>query len=156
MGAAKTFVARVKTGNLLPEGTLAVGIGLLVLGVASYVGFVVTGHGLTPERYATWAVLWSLIFVAVPGVFFPLEQEISRALGARRALGVGGGPLVRRAVLLAVGLAALIMLISLASSGFLLDQLFDDDRVLLAALVFSIPVYALSHSSRGTLAGNGR
>src|SRR5688572_13035885 len=111
-----TFIDRVSSGNPLPQGTVSVGTGLVILGMTAYVGFVITGRALSAERYATWSVLWTLVFFAAPGVFFPLEQEISRAVSARRALGLGGGPVVRRAALLAGGLALLLMAIATAAS----------------------------------------
>ena len=41
--------------------------------------------------------LWPLVFVVAPGCFLPLEQEVGRALAHRRAQGIGGGPIIRRA-----------------------------------------------------------
>ena len=41
-----------------------------------------------------------MVFVVAPGLFQPLEQEVSRALAHRRAAGIGGGPLVKRAAVL--------------------------------------------------------
>src|SRR2546421_4256098 len=96
--------------NPLPEGTLAVGAGLIVSGVTSYGFLAISARALGPERYAPLGVLWALTYVVCPGVFLPLEQEVGRALSSRRARGVGGGPLIHRAALAgggaAVGLVA--------------------------------------------------
>src|SRR5256886_4870223 len=91
--------------NPLPEGTLAVGAGLIVSGVTSYGFRAISARALGPERYAPLGVLWALTYVVCPGVFLPLEQEVGRALSSRRAKGLGGGPLIHRAAL-AGGVAA--------------------------------------------------
>lgn len=101
-------------------------------------------------------MLWTLVFFAAPGFMFPLEQEVSRAVSARRATGVGGGPVVRRAAVLgsalAIGLAVLVVVLS----GPILDELFDGDVTLLLALLIALPAYAATHLARGTLSGNAQ
>ena len=94
--------------NPLPEGTLAVGAGLIVSGITSYGFLAISARALGPERYAPLGVLWALTYVVCPGVFLPLEQEVGRALSSRRARGVGGGPLIHRAAL-AGGVAAVVL-----------------------------------------------
>jgi O-antigen/teichoic acid export membrane protein len=133
-----------------------VGAGLLVLGLTAYVFFVVSARALGPERYSSLSVLWTLVFFAAPGFLCPLEQEVSRAVSARRALGIGGGPVVRRAAVLGGALAAGLALVTLALSGTLLDHLFDHQVLLLVGLVVSLPVYAALHLTRGALSGTGR
>src|SRR4051794_9862797 len=78
--------------NPLPEGTLAVGAGLIVSGITSYGFLAISARALGPERYAPLGVLWALTYVVCPGVFLPLEQEVGRALSSRRAKGLGGPP----------------------------------------------------------------
>src|SRR5437762_8017137 len=73
----------------IPEGTLPVGIGLLVAGTTSYAFLVLSARGLGPARYATLSALWALVFVAGPGFFIPFEQDVSRAVAARHARHVG-------------------------------------------------------------------
>ena len=46
--------------NPLPEGTLAVGAGLIVSGVTSYGFLAISARALGPERYAPLGVLWAL------------------------------------------------------------------------------------------------
>lgn len=127
-----------------------------MLGVTAYVFFVVTARALGPERYSSLSVLWTLVFFAAPGFLFPLEQEVSRAVSARRALGIGGGPVIRRAAVLGGALAAGLAVITIALSGTILEHLFDHQVTLLIGLVASLPVYAALHLTRGTLSGTGR
>ena len=143
-------------GNPLPEGTLAVGAGLVVLGLTAYMFFVVTARALGPDRYAEFSVLWTLVFFAAPGFMFPLEQEVSRAVSARRATGVGGGPVVKRAAVLGAALVAGLAVVVVALSQPILDELFDGEVMLLVALLIALPAYGATHLTRGTLSGNAR
>ena len=86
-----------KARTAVPEGTFAVGAGLAVAAVTSYVFVIVANKGLSEEQYSAFGAFWAFIFVAGPGLFLPLEQEVGRALAHRRAQGIGGGPLVQQA-----------------------------------------------------------
>ncbi len=127
-----------------------------MLGLTAYVFFVVAARALGPERYSSLSVLWTLVFFAAPGFLLPLEQEVSRAVSARKALGIGGGPIIRRAAILGGGLALSLALITLAASGPILSELFDGDVLLLVGLVVALPTYAAIHLTRGALSGTGR
>lgn len=140
----------------LPEGTLAVGAGLIVAGVTAYGFLAISARALGPVGYAPLGVLWALMFVAGPGFFLPLEQEVSRALASRRAKGIGGGPLIRRACLAGSAVVTVLILATAAAGGPLLDQLFDGKLLLLAGFIFGLAGYFTEHLVRGTLSGNGR
>ena len=142
--------------NPLPEGTLAVGAGLIISGVTSYGFLAISARALGPERYAPLGVLWALTYVVCPGVFLPLEQEVGRALSSRRAKGVGSGPLIRRAAL-AGGVASAVLIAATAATGPLsLPHLFDDKVLLLVALTVALGGYYVEFLVRGVLSGNGR
>jgi O-antigen/teichoic acid export membrane protein len=142
--------------NPLPEGTLAVGAGLIVSGITSYGFLAISARALGPERYAPLGVLWALTYVVCPGVFLPLEQEVGRALSSRRAKGLGGGPLIRRAAL-AGGVAAAVLIALTAATGPLsVPHLFDDKVLLLVALMVALAGYYVEFLVRGILSGNGR
>lgn len=132
------------------------GAGLVIAGATAYGFLILTGRVLGPERYAALSALWAVIFVAAPGFFFPIEQEVGRALSARRARGVGGGPLVRRALLAAGAMAAIVVLATLTIGRPLTDALFDSDGLLLAAFLIGVVGYAFELTARGTLSGNNR
>ncbi len=145
-----------KEKNPLPEGTLAVGAGLIVSGIAAYGFLAISARALGPSRYAPLGVLWAFMFVAGPGFFLPLEQEVGRALAARRALGLGGGPLIRRACLAGGVVVTVLIVVTLASGNLLLDELFDGKVLLMAGFMFGLTGYFAEHLLRGTLSGNGR
>ena len=140
----------------LSSGTVAVGVGLGVLGVTAYLFLLLTGQVLGDDGYAPLAALWILVFLVGPAFLYPLEQELSRAVAARRALGLGTGPVVRRAAILAVGLVLVLAVLATAAAPVTVDELFDGDRLLLLGLVLSLASYATTFVARGVFAGNGR
>jgi O-antigen/teichoic acid export membrane protein len=143
-------------GNPLPEGTLSVGGGLLAAGVTSYGFIILASRVVGPSRHDALSSLWALIFLAAPGFFFPLEQEVGRALAARRARGVGGGPLLRRAGLAAGVMALVLLAASVAAWRPLTDNLFDGQDLLLVSFLIGIVGYAIEMTCRGALSGSGR
>jgi O-antigen/teichoic acid export membrane protein len=141
----------------LPEGTLPVGIGLLVAGVSSYLFLKVARVALgSDEAVQPIASLWIATFALAPGFFLPLEQELARTLSHRRAIGQGGQPAVARVRTLGIGLAAIVTLAALAASPLIVSGYFDGDWVLMMALIFAFAAYAPAHLSRGIASGNGR
>jgi O-antigen/teichoic acid export membrane protein len=147
---------KTRTANPLPEGTLDVGVGLVVAGLTAYGFTVVAARALGKTDYAPLSVLWAMVFLAGPGFFLPLEQEVSRALAARRALGLGTGPVVRRAALFGVVIAVVLVGSTLAASPLLVSNLFDHDWLLFVALVLGMLGYCVEHLARGTYSGLGR
>jgi O-antigen/teichoic acid export membrane protein len=141
----------------LPEGTLPVGVGLLIAGVSSYLFLKVARVALgSDEAVQPIASLWIATFALAPGFFLPLEQELARTLAHRRAIGQGGQPAVARVRTLGIGLAALVTLAALAASPLIVSGYFDGDWVLMAALILAFAAYAPAHLSRGIASGNGR
>ena len=80
----------------LPEGTIPVGIGLLIAGVASFAFFRVGTDALGEDGFVPLQNLWFATFALAPGFFLPLEQELGRALSHRRAHGQGGRPVAAK------------------------------------------------------------
>src|SRR4029078_7137457 len=118
--------------------------------------------------YSGLNAFWGFIFVAGPGLFLPLEQEVGRALSHRRGPGPGGGPparraarpgagaLVARAARLAAILTAAMVVLAIALSPLYVDGAFHSDTVVVAALALGLGGFAFMHLTRGTLSGNGR
>lgn len=152
----KPWTERARAKSPLPEGSLAVGAGLVLAGLAAYGFLVISARALGAERYASLSALWALMFVVAPGAFLPIEQELSRALSARIARGVGGAPVARRAAAAGGVLAAVVVIASLAGAGPLMDRLFDGQVFLLLGLTVGLVAYSAQHLTRGILAGNRR
>ena len=142
----------------LPEGTFAVGAGLMVAGITAYGFQILSFRALTKPDYAALNALWVFVFVLAPGFYLSLEQEVGRAVADRRARSIGGGPVVRRAALfgLILTICLTVVTIGVAASTSLVDRLFEGYVGLVACLVIALFTYCFQHVTRGTLAGNGR
>lgn len=147
---------RIDKRNPLPAGALSVGVGLLLAGVCGYAFLAIAGHALSAVRYSAFAGFWALLFVVAPGIFLPLEQELGRAIAARRVRGDGGGPVVRRCALLGGGFVAILVAGSGIAFGAIDSHLLGSDSVLMVALMVGLVAYCSEHIARGTLSGNGR
>jgi O-antigen/teichoic acid export membrane protein len=133
-----------------------VGAGLIVSGLSAYGFLAVSARALGPSHYAGISTLWALVFIAVPGVFLPIEQEVGRAVTSRRAHGIGGRPVLVTAARLGAAASAVIAVGALAAAPLLVPHIFDGDAVLLIAFVIGAPAYCLYYLTRGALAGAGR
>ena len=140
----------------VPEGTWAIGAGLLIAGFTAYGFQILAAKQLSDPDYAALNVLWAMVFVVAPGLFQPLEQEVSRALASRRARGIGGAPLVKQAALLGGILATVVIIGSTIFYQPIVEHLFNGRGPLLLALFIAIICYYVAHMTRGTLSGNGR
>jgi O-antigen/teichoic acid export membrane protein len=145
-----------RLAGLLPAGTLAVGAGLAVLGVASYVYLAAAGHTLDTADMSSVSVLWTIVFSVGPGLFLPVEQEIARIVAARRVHRQPAGPVLRRGAVLAAAILVLLLAVLLAGSGPVADRLFAGDRSLVWVLAGALGGLAVAHTTRGVLAGLGR
>jgi O-antigen/teichoic acid export membrane protein len=133
-----------------------VGIGLVFQGLTTYAFVVIANHALAPKPYSAFSALWALTFVAAPGLFLPLEQEVGRAASARRVAGLGAGPVVRRAMLLGIGLCFGVMVLAAAGEGPLIGTFFNGQGLLLLGFLVAMATYTMYYLGRGTLAGSAR
>jgi O-antigen/teichoic acid export membrane protein len=142
----------------LPEGTLPVGFALLIAGFSTLAFFRVGqwAVGGDEEDFKPILALWFATFALAPGFFLPLEQELSRALSARRALDEGGQPVFHRVRSLGAILAGLVALVIIFASPFITSSYFDGNWVMLVALLAAFVGYAPAHLARGICSGSGR
>ncbi|MFN3254956.1 MAG: lipopolysaccharide biosynthesis protein [Ilumatobacter sp.] len=141
----------------VPEGTIPVGVALLIAGVATYAFFVVGKSAVGgDEEFEPIVSLWFATFALAPGFFLPLEQELGRALAHRRALGQGTAPVVQKVVRLAFILVAVIVIAILAASPLIASSYFGGDWIMVVALVSTFVAYAPAHLARGVCSGSGR
>ena len=152
---AGSFVTNVRERNPFPPGAGAVGVALGIAGVTAYGFLVVAARALGKDDYAPLSVLWALVLVAGPGFFLPVEQEIARALSARRSRGEGGGPVVRRAAAVALMVLGVLLVLGVAGSQLLTDHLFSGHVLLLVAWLLALAAACTAHLVRGTLSGLG-
>jgi O-antigen/teichoic acid export membrane protein len=152
---AQRILAAAKNSPL-PEGTYAIGAGLVILGLTAYGFQIIAAKRLSGDAYTDVNVLWAIVFIVSPGLFQPLEQEVGRALSHRRARGIGGGPLVKRAAQLGGALALAVTIGCLIAYPWIVRELFSGNGTLMFGLLIAIVCYYLAYIARGTLSGNGR
>lgn len=140
----------------MPVGTIPVGAGLLINGVATYGFQIISFRLLGSVDYAALNGLWVTTFVLAPGLFLPLEQEVARALAHRQARGQGGRPLIRKAVLFAAALVAAVVIALVVLRSPIEERLLRSADELFPALIVVLIGFAIMSLARGTLSGNGR
>ena len=140
----------------LPVGTIPVGVGLVVSGLAAYGFQIIAFRTLDSQAYAALNGLWVTAFVLAPGIFLPLEQEVARAIAHRHATGVGSRPLIFRAGLLGLVLVAGTMVLLLLGKDLIETRLLRESDGLFAALIVVLVGFAIMSLARGVLSGNGR
>jgi O-antigen/teichoic acid export membrane protein len=140
-----------------PEGTIPVAAALLVAGVATYLFFAIGKYAVGgADEFTPLSSLWFATFALAPGFFLPLEQELGRGLGHRRAVGEGGRPVVAKVSRLGFLLAGIVALAIVCVSPWITSAYFDGDWVMLVALVVAFCAYAPAHLARGICSGSGR
>ena len=138
----------------LPEGTVAVGGGLLVNGLAAYAFITLASRDLGPEAYTPVGLLWALSFLLGPGFFQPLEQEVARIVAARSDRRIGPG--VRTAGCVGASMVGLLGVLALLLGDRIRHDLFDGHGLLLVGLILVLVGLGIGHLVRGVLAGLGR
>ncbi|GAA0662007.1 hypothetical protein GCM10010193_11520 [Kitasatospora atroaurantiaca] len=143
-------------GKALPPGTKLVAAGTVVLGAASYVHLAVAGHSLSTADMAGVSVLWTIVMSVGMGLFFPLEQELTRIVAARAVHGDGAAPVLRRAAVLTAGFLAVVVGLLALFERLVADRFFHGSLQLVWALGGAFIGLALTFMTRGVLAGLGR
>jgi len=141
---------------LLPPGTALVGAGTVVLGLASYIQLAAAGRTLPADRMAGVSVVWTLVFSVGLGLFFPIEQEVTRLVAARVVAGQGVAPVLRRAAVTSLSLLAVVCVPVAVFARPIADRLFDGNVSLVGALCGAFGALSVAHVTRGMLAGAGR
>jgi hypothetical protein len=140
----------------LPEGTITVGIGLFIAGISAYIFFKIGQQALGQDGFKPIVAMWFIAFALAPGFFLPIEQEVSRAIAHRRALGQGGLPVIKRiAPLAAIILLTLMVVIAIFSSS-ISSNMFEGYGMVTFCLVLTLVSYAPMHLARGICSGTGR
>ena len=141
----------------LPEGTIPVAVGLFVAGICSFAFFRVGTVALgSEEAFKPVVSMWFATFALAPGLFLPLEQELGRAISARRALGHGGRPVFMKVAALGGGLVLIASITLLAFGPWLANEYFSGNWIMVFALALSIASYAPTHITKGICSGSGR
>jgi O-antigen/teichoic acid export membrane protein len=141
---------------MLPPGTALVGAGTAVLGLASYIQLAAAGRTLPSDRMAGVSVLWTLVFSVGLGLFFPIEQEVTRLVAARVVAGQGVAPVMRRAAITSLSLLVVVCVPVGLLARPIANRLFDGNVSLVGALIAAFAALSVAYVTRGVLAGTGR
>lgn len=141
---------------MISSATVKVALGLIVSGASTYVFLIAMARVLTVEQYAEFGVAWTMIFIAATGLFLPVEQEVIRAISARRSAGTDWTVVLRRGWLLATGFAVVAAIATIALGPLLYSRLLEGDSLLFAGFLISLFGYAVGYLVRGVLAGSDR
>lgn len=142
--------------SALPPGTQSVIGGTVLLGAASYVHLMAAGHSLRPDGMASLSVLWTILMSVGLGLFFPVEQELTRLVAAHRVAGQGVSALLRRFLALTAGVLVLLTAGMAVSARPLADTFFYGRTDMVVALALAFLAMAAGNVTRGVLAGLGR
>ena len=140
----------------IPEGTFSIGIGLLIAGVTIYIFFKIGQQALGQEEFKPLVSLWFVMFAIAPGFFLPVEQELSRAIAHRRALGQGTTPVVKKVALLCAAIVVFLVALILVLSPVINDNLFEGQAIITASLAIAIVSYGLLYFTKGLSSGLGK
>ena len=142
--------------SAIPEGTLSIGVGLLVAGVTIYIFFKIGQQALGQEKFKPLVSLWFVMFAIAPGFFLPIEQELSRAVAHRRALNQGVGPVVKKVALLCVVTVVFLLALILLLSPMINDNLFEGNVIITVSLAIAIVTYGALYFTKGLSSGLGK
>ena len=140
----------------LPEGTVTVGIGLFIAGVSAYIFFKIGQQALGQDGFKPIVAMWFIAFALAPGFFLPIEQEVSRAIAHRRALGQGGLPVIKRIAPLAIIILLTLVVVIAVFSSSISANMFEGYGMVTFCLVLTLVSYAPMHLARGICSGTGR
>ncbi|MGW1773105.1 lipopolysaccharide biosynthesis protein [Streptomyces sp. NPDC002104] len=152
--AKRSPLARI--AGALPPGTLLVITGTVVLGAASYIHLMAAGHSLDTDGMAALSVLWTILMSVGIGLFFPVEQELTRIVAAHRVAGTGVSGILRQIAGLTLGMIVLLGAGLAWAAPLLADTFFYGHTEMVGALGLAFAAMALSNICRGVLAGLGR
>jgi len=142
--------------SAIPEGTLSIGIGLLVAGVTIYIFFKIGQQALGQEKFKPLVSLWFVMFAIAPGFFLPIEQELSRAVAHRRALNQGVGPVVKKVALLCAVTVVFLLTLILLLAPMINDNLFEGNVIITVSLAIAIVTYGALYFTKGLSSGLGK
>lgn len=127
-----------------------------ISGAATYVFFGASSRALDAASYSALSVMWGLLYAVGNGVMQPIEQEVARAVSERRAKGIGAGPIIRRAAMIAAVLSVVVLAVGLPLATVLLEPLIGRNRGLQVAFLVGLVGLAVAHLARGVLSSHHR
>jgi O-antigen/teichoic acid export membrane protein len=142
--------------KVIPPGTHLIIGGTVTLGAASYIQIAAANHALVGPPQAAVSALWALVMTLSIGLFFPVEQELTRVVAARVVRGDGVMPVLRRATTVTLGMIGAIALVLAVAAGPVARLFLKGQTSLVWAFAAAMAGMGLVYLTRGILAGLGR
>jgi O-antigen/teichoic acid export membrane protein len=135
------------------SGARLLSIGIACTGVLTFAYFSIASHVLGEVQAKRVDLLWSIMFVIISVIYRPIEQLLSRTIADRRARGHAQHS-VRVPIAIQAGFALAFLIVALALSEELIDNVFGHYSAMYYVLVVGTLAYAASYFARGWLAGH--
>jgi len=126
-----------------------------VAGVFTYLFLGLAGRTLGPAGFTPLSTLWALTFIVGPGLFVPVQQELSRVIAGQRA-GRGGQHALRKVALLTGGFALVTTVATVAAGEWVTEQLFAGNGAMVWCFLGALWSYASLFLGRGVFSGLGQ
>jgi O-antigen/teichoic acid export membrane protein len=143
----------VKQGRSYGSGARLLSVGIACTGVLTFAYFSIASHVLGEVEAKRVDLLWSIMFVIISVIYRPIEQLLSRTIADRRARGHAQHS-VRVPIAIQAGFALTFLVVALALSEELIDNVFGHYSAMYYVLVVGTLAYAASYFARGWLAGH--
>jgi O-antigen/teichoic acid export membrane protein len=140
-------------GRSYGSGARLLSVGIACTGVLTFAYFSIASHVLGEVEAKRVDLLWSIMFVIISVIYRPIEQLLSRTIADRRARGHAQHS-VRVPIAIQAGFALTFLVVALALSEELIDNVFGHYSAMYYVLVVGTLAYAASYFARGWLAGH--
>jgi O-antigen/teichoic acid export membrane protein len=135
------------------SGARLLSIGIASTGLLTFAYFSIASHVLGEVQAKRLDLLWSIMFVIISVIYRPIEQLLSRTIADRRARGHDEHS-VRVPIAIQASFALAFLIVALAFSKELIDNVFGHYSAMYYVLVVGTLAYAASYFARGWLAGH--
>jgi O-antigen/teichoic acid export membrane protein len=150
---AEAAASREKPVRSYGSGARLLSVGIASTGVLTFAYFSIASHVLGEVQAKRVDLLWSIMFVIISVIYRPIEQLLSRTIADRRARGHAQHS-VRVPIAIQAGFALTFLVVALAFSRELIDNVFGHYSAMYYVLVVGTLAYAASYFARGWLAGH--
>lgn len=145
------MLTSVRSKLFSPPVLMAAGLG--VFGLAGYLFVTLTGRTLTTEEGNHALAFYFLVNVVGPGIFYALEQVVSRSVSSAIASGHALRPVIRKMCTGGAALVAAVVAGLLLLSPYLLPKTLYGDWGLFLEVLATPAILAALSIVRGALAG---
>lgn len=137
-------------------GPILMAGGLGIVGAAGYGYTGLAGHLFDAADAGAILNLYFVVNIVGPGMFAALEQETNRATSGALAAGYSARAVTRKALRLGLGLLGVAVVVLLAGSPLLVNQVFHSNWWLEFAVIVGVGSALAGYLTRGVLGGRSQ